>query len=144
MICALLVAVGSRGAPGVKAALYGTAAGILFGLSAALTKATVDQLDDGVLALFTDWHVYALLVVGYVSMTISELSLQTGVLAPAIATASIFDPLSSVVLGITLLHESLHEDAFGVALSAVALVVMLGGLAALAKAQGAATPRPAG
>ena len=49
--------------PATKAALAGTASGILFGLAAALTKATVDRLDDGVFALLGDWHVYALVAV---------------------------------------------------------------------------------
>ena len=137
VVCAALVGAGWRARPALKAALLGTAAGVLFGVSAALTKATVDQLDDGVLALVLDWHVYALLAVGYVSMTLSVASLQTGVLAPAIATASIFDPITSVVLGTTLLEESLHEDGLGVALSVLALVVMFGGLIELARSQGA-------
>jgi drug/metabolite transporter (DMT)-like permease len=139
--CAVLVGAGWRAAPGIKAAFLGTAAGILFGVSAALTKATVDQLDEGALGLILDWHVYALLAVGYVSMTLSVASLQTGVLAPAIATASIFDPIASVALGTTLLEESLHEDALGVALSVLALVVMFGGLIVLARSQGGGAER---
>ena len=134
---AALVAAGWRARPGLKAALLGTATGILFGLSAALTKATVDQLDDGILHLVLDWHLYALLVVGYASMTLSEVSLQTGVLAPAIATASIFDPIASVALGVTLFEESLHDDALGVAASILALGAMFVGLGVLARSEGA-------
>ena len=90
------------------------------------------------LDLLIDWHLYALIVVGYASMTLSEVSLQTGVLAPAIATASIFDPIASVVLGVTLFEESLHDDAFGaVARSLAALGVMFAGLVVLAGSEGA-------
>jgi drug/metabolite transporter (DMT)-like permease len=142
VVCAALVGAGWRARPGIKAALLGTAAGILFGASAALTKATVDQLDEGVLDLVLDWHVYALLAVGYVSMTLSVASLQTGVLAPAIATASIFDPIASVVLGTTLLDESLREDALGIGFSALALVAMFWGLLTLARSQGATAEPP--
>ncbi|MBM3666291.1 MAG: hypothetical protein FJW90_02210 [Actinobacteria bacterium] len=142
LVCAALVFAGSRSGAGPKAALYGSATGILFGLSAALTKATVDQLDEGAVALLTDWHFYALLVVGYLSMTLSQLSLQTGVLAPAIATASILDPIASVVLGVTLLQEKLHEDTAGVAVSCAAFAVMLSGLVVLARSRGASPPGP--
>ena len=83
----------------MRATLLGTATGILFGLSAALTKAVVDQFDEGLIEIFENWHIYALAVVGYASMTLSQLSLQTGVLPPAMATSMIFDPLASVVLG---------------------------------------------
>ena len=71
------------------------AAGILFGLSAALTKATVDQLDEGIFHVFITWHLYALIAVGYAGMTLSQIALQTGVLAPAIATFSILDAVTS-------------------------------------------------
>jgi drug/metabolite transporter (DMT)-like permease len=145
VMCAVLVGLGWRASPGVKATLLGTATGILFGVSAALTKATVDQLDDGVLDLLIDWHLYALIVVGYASMTLSEVSLQTGVLAPAIATASILDPIASVVLGVTLFEESLHDDAFGVVLTIASLGVMFAGLVVLAgseEANGEPDPEP--
>jgi drug/metabolite transporter (DMT)-like permease len=135
-VSAALVAAGWRARPGVKAALLGTAAGILFGVSAALTKATVDQLDEGVLHLVLDWHIYALLAVGYAGMTVSQVSLQTGVLAPAISTASILDPITSVALGVTLFEESLHDDAAGVAATILALGVMFAGLIVLARSEG--------
>jgi drug/metabolite transporter (DMT)-like permease len=134
---ALFLVAGWRALPGVKAALLGTAAGLLFGLSAALTKATVEQLDEGILHVFVTWHLYALLAVGYAGMTLSEIALQTGVLAPAIATFSILDAITSVVLGVTLLQESLRDDAFGIALDAAALGVMFAGLVVLAGAEGA-------
>ena len=62
------------------------------------------------------------------------------VLAPAIATASIFDPIASVMLGVTLFEESLHDDAVGVAASILALGVMFAGLVVLARSEGARQP----
>jgi hypothetical protein len=112
-------------------------AAIFFGLSPALTKATVDQLDDGILHVFLTWHLYALLAVGYAGMTLSEIALQTGVLALAIATFSILDAVTSVVLGVTLLQESLRNDALGIVLDVGALAVMCAGLVVLAGAEGA-------
>ena len=44
-------------------------------------------------------------------MTLSQLSLQTGRLAPAVATATALDPLVSVLLGAALLGETLHGGA---------------------------------
>jgi hypothetical protein len=40
---------------------------------------------------------------GYAGMTLSQMALQTGILAPAMATFSILDAVTSVVLGITLI-----------------------------------------
>ena len=126
-LSAVLVAVASRGSAGVKAALLGTAAGLFFGLSAALTKATVDQLDEGILHVFVTWHLYGLLAVGYAGMTLCEMALQTGILAPAIATFSILDAVTSVVLGVTLFHEALRDDPLGIVLDVAALGVMFAG-----------------
>jgi drug/metabolite transporter (DMT)-like permease len=136
-VSAVLLGVGWRARPAVKASLLGVAAGVFFGLSAALTKATVDQLDEGILHVFITWHLYALLAVGYAGMTLSEIALQTGVLAPAIATFSILDAVTSVVLGVTLLQESLRDDALGIALDVGAVAVMCAGLIVLAGADGA-------
>ena len=142
VIAGILAVAGSRAHARVKAALFGTSAGLLFGLSAVLTKAVVDSLDEGVVALLTDWHVYALIAVGFASMTLSQISLQTGALAPAIATAMIFDPVASVVLGLTLLDEQIHDTPLGVTGSVLALCVTFGGLIALSSRPAAVEPAP--
>ena len=141
-VCAPLVLLARRGPAPRRAALLGIATGILFGLSAALTKAVVDQLDDGILTLFTTWHLYALAIVGYVSMTLNQLALNAGALAPAVATSMAFDPISSVVLGVTLLEESLHTSALGIAATLLALAAALAGMAILARSQSQAEAQP--
>ncbi len=146
----LLTAIGVHARPRAKAALFGTAAGLLFGVSAALTKAVVDSLGDGVVDLLTDWHLYALIAVGFVGMTLSQISLQTGELAPAASTQMIFDPVASVILGVTLLNEQIHDDTLGVIGSILALCLTFGGMIVLAgrkqpstaPAALAATPTP--
>ncbi len=99
--------------------------------SAALTKAVVDSLGDGLGALLTDWHLYALITVGFVGMTIAQISLQTGALAPAAATQMIFDPIASVILAILLLDEKIHDTPLGIVGSLLALAVVCAGLVAL-------------
>jgi len=131
----VLVLAARTAAPAHRAALLGIATGLLFGLSAALTKAVGDQVADGILEPLTHWHLYALIVVGYASMTLSQLSLQTGMLAPAISTSMAFDPIASVILGTTLLEESLHTSTAGAVAALAALAAALGGLVVLARAQ---------
>jgi len=124
----------------LRAGLLGTASGILFGLSAALTKTTVSLLDEGILAVFGDWHVYALAGVSAAAFWLEQAALQTGALAAAVATTMAFDPLSSLVFGIALFDEALHESVLGYALSALALAAALAGLVILARAKGEESP----
>ena len=128
VVCSALVAAGLRAGPGPKATLLGIATGILFGLSAALTKTCVERLDEGVLGLLGDWELYALIVVGWVGMTLCQASLQTGRLASAMATQMVLDPVTSVLLGTLAFDETIHTSAVGLGGSLVALVVMLSGL----------------
>jgi drug/metabolite transporter (DMT)-like permease len=132
----LALVLGARGrSPARRAALLGTAAGILFGLTAGLTKATVEQLDDGVLTIFENWQLYALLVVGWISLTLGQRSLQTGALAPAMATQMSLDPITSVVLGTLAFEETIHETALTAVLALAAFAVMIAGLVVLALSQ---------
>ncbi len=139
-ICVPLVLLGRHGTPARRAAMLGTATGVLFALSAALTKVVADEFEDGILEIFVDWHLYALIVVGYASMTLNQLALNTGSLAPAVATSLAFDPITSVVLGVTLLGESLHTTPLEGVGTVLALVAALAGMAILARSQSQVAP----
>jgi drug/metabolite transporter (DMT)-like permease len=128
-----LLALLARGAPRkLKAALLGAGAGLLFALSAALTKSVGDEVRHGVLTALGDWHLYALALVGYASLTLNQLALATGALAPAIATSMALDPIASVVLGVTLFAETLSATTLGMAVGVAALAATLAGIAVLA------------
>jgi drug/metabolite transporter (DMT)-like permease len=140
---AALTVAGLSRSGAIRAALLGTAAGLLFGLVSALTKETVEVLDQEGLGMFGEWQVYALGAVGFCGMTLTQMALQTGILPPAVATSSIFNPALSVLLGLTLFEESIHRDALDSALAVVALVAMFGGVAALALGQRPEAPQEA-
>jgi drug/metabolite transporter (DMT)-like permease len=147
-ICVPVFLLRKRGTRGRRAAALGVATGILFALSAALTKAVADQFGEAVVEIFVHWHLYALVVIGYASMTFNQLALNTGALAPAVATSLAFDPITSVVLGVTLLDESLHTSPLGLIGTVLALGAALGGMTVLARsqsqAQGPGSQAPAG
>jgi len=121
----------------VKAALLGTAAGIIFGFVSALTKSTVDRFDDGLVAVVWNWHVYALIAASLIGFTLLQASLQRGALAPSVTTSMVFETVAGVAVGIALLGEELHEQPWGLAVSGLALAVILGGVIALAGSQSA-------
>jgi drug/metabolite transporter (DMT)-like permease len=135
-ICVPLVIAGRRAnTPAMKATLLGIATGILWGLSAGLTKTVVEDLDEGVLSLLGDWHLYALAVVGWASLTLAQASLQAGALAPAVATQAAVDPIASVLLGTLAFEETIHHGALGVAGSLAGFAAMVAGIVVLASSQ---------
>lgn len=128
---------GSRG----RAIALGSGSGVLFGLTAALTKATVGRVDDGITHLVVDWHVWALVVVGYASMALAQASLQAGALGPAVATQTALDPVTSLLLGVLAFGEVLDAGPLASAGALLGLVLMLAGIVALALARDGAGDR---
>ncbi len=126
---------GRRGPAARRAAFTGAAAGVLFALSAALTKAVVDELAVGAVHLITSWEPYALIGVGYVSMTLNQLALNTRALAATMASSTALDPIVSVTLGLALLDEHLHAGGLQAAGAFVALAAALIGMVVLARAE---------
>lgn len=133
---AVLTVLGFRRAPARKAALVGSAAGILFALHGAVTKAFTEELDQGIAAVLGSWTLWALLIVAVISMAVSQIALQAGDLAPAIATESVIDPLFSVVIGVGLFQEAIHTTTSGHVTSLTALAVMLAAVGFLAAREG--------
>jgi drug/metabolite transporter (DMT)-like permease len=127
VVCCVLLLFGGHGNLTMKAAVYGTVAGILFGLSAALTKPTVEFLHDGIDELLSHWEPYALAVAGVLGFVLQQVSLGTGRLAPSVATVSVANPIVGILLGAILLDERLSRPAWHVAVAYIGLGVALAG-----------------
>jgi hypothetical protein len=114
----------------------GAGAGALFGTSALLTKAFVHYLSGGILNWVPHWEPYALAVSSITGLLLAQSAFQTGALAAAISAEQLLQPLTGVALGIGLLNE--HIDVTGrteISLLVVALVAMVWGVLALARAE---------
>ncbi len=64
VLSVVVLVFGSGGGLPMKAAVYGTVAGMLFGLSSALTKPTLDYLHESVGTMLSHWECYALALAG--------------------------------------------------------------------------------
>jgi drug/metabolite transporter (DMT)-like permease len=151
-IALVLLVLGGRGTLVRKAALYGASAGVLFGLSAALCKPTVEILDaDGVAGVLESWELYAFAAAGIVAFVVQQVSLATGKLAASVATVSVCNPLVGIVIGTLLLDERLAEPTWhklvaysGLALALVgAVVISLSTEGAKEVDEGTPVPAPA-
>lgn len=130
VVIAVLIA--ARAAHGFAAALYGTAAGIVYGIMAAFMKdVTATITDDGLLKLFGQWQLYVLVVTGVGAITLQQLALRAGHLSAALSAISVGTPVMSTILGVTIFEETFTTHgiewfAYGVAVAlAIAGVVML-------------------
>jgi drug/metabolite transporter (DMT)-like permease len=127
-IAAALYVAGGRGSVVRKAAFYGASAGVLFGLSAALCKPTVEILgDDGVAGVLESWEFYAFAGAGIVAFIVQQVSLATGKLAASVATVSVCNPIVGITIGTLLLDERLAEPTWHKVVAYSALVVALAG-----------------
>jgi drug/metabolite transporter (DMT)-like permease len=131
--CVALVLLAPRTPGHRRAAMLGAAAGILFALSAALTKTVVSELDNGLVTVITTWPLYGLIAVGYVSMTLNQMSLDAGALAATMATSTALDPIASVVLGLALFKESMDASPVELLVVLLALGVVVGAMVVLAR-----------
>jgi drug/metabolite transporter (DMT)-like permease len=143
-VCTVVLLFGGRGGLAMKAAAYGTVAGILFGLSAALTKPTVEYLHAGIDELLSHWEPYVLAIAGVLGFVLQQVSLGTGRLAPSVATVSVANPVVGILLGIILLEERLSRPAWHVVVACIGLGLALVGavVISLAREAGKEAERP--
>ena len=109
--CAALLMFANRGGLSTKAALLGTVAGLLYGLSATLMKPVIESLHtEGIGIVVAGWQFWVLAAAGIVGFLFQQLSLSTGRLVPSVASVSVANPVVSVMLGALVLQERLDEN----------------------------------
>ena len=99
-------AAGTKGEP--RAALLGLAAACGYALTAALMKNAVADLDDGIVAFFTNWHIYGVAIAGVGSLFLLQNALQAGSLVASQPMLTVGDALISIAFGVTLYNEQLR------------------------------------
>jgi drug/metabolite transporter (DMT)-like permease len=131
--------------PWQRAVMLSGAAGVLYGVTAALTKTCSHLLDGGVASLLGHWQPYALVVAGVAGMVIGQSAFQAGSLAVSLPAMSVVDPIVSIVIGALAFGESLAAGPGHVVIEVTALVAMSTGVVLLARAEAdrQLTTRPA-
>lgn len=144
LIVGTVATIGRRHKGAARAVLFGSGAGVAFGLQAAVTKVFVGQLGNGVLALLGSWSIYVLIVSALVGFALMQSALKTGVLAASIASSNAMTLFASVILGIWVFDESLGRGGGHLIPAVLGLVVALAGISRLSTAPGpTGVPEPA-
>lgn len=131
---ALVLAAG-RGAPAVRATLLATAAGFIYGLTAAFTRnvAFLVTQDVGgathvVVRVFETWQTYGLVITGLVSMILAQSAFQGGPLGWSLPALSGVDPVVSIVIGAFAFGEPIQAGALRVSLETGGLLLVIWGI----------------
>jgi drug/metabolite transporter (DMT)-like permease len=132
VVSAVLVTVGVGSSPRWKAMAYGTAAGVIYGACAALTKTCSYLLASGVSTLFENWQPYVLAAGGIAGMVLAQSAFQVGPLDASLPTLSATDPVVSVVVGAIAFGEVVRTGLFATSFEVMGLAAMVAGIFMLA------------
>ncbi len=130
---AVVSAIGARSQrPRSHAMLLGIAAGILFGLVAALIKLVVGELERPADVL-TSWPLWALVGAGVTGMAINQRAYQLAPLSMSMPVLNIVDVLVAIGLGAWAFGEAPAHGTAALVIQAVALACMAVGLHQIAQ-----------
>jgi drug/metabolite transporter (DMT)-like permease len=130
----VLVAVAGPQGPR-RATVLALATGLVFGLTAALTKAAGHRLDAGMETFLISWETYALLVVGLTSMLLTQSAFQAGPLASSLPVLGVMEPLVGITIGTLAFDEALNLEGVAPVVEVLSLALMLVGAWRLARSQ---------
>ena len=131
VLVAILLA--QRGSAARRAALYGSAAAVIWAFNAAVTKQMTEVIRMGWSELFFHWPVYGVVVVGASGLVVVQSAFQAGPLAYSLPALMIIDPLVSILIGIYLFGERLNGGSENAIAEMTALSLMVVGAFALSR-----------
>jgi drug/metabolite transporter (DMT)-like permease len=116
-----------------RASMFGTAAAMMYALSAALTKVFTTLVTQGWGHVFIHWEPYALLAAGLIGLFLSQNAFHAGPITASQATLTIVDPLASVVIGIWLFGDRLQTGGWRLPAEVASMVVLVVGVFVLSQ-----------
>lgn len=123
-----------RGSPRRRAALYATAAAVVTALVATFIKTATETLTaSGLVAVLTDWQLYALIAGGIAGIVLVQAALHVGPLSVSQPLLVIVDPCASVLLSIWLFQERYTRGPLPAAGSTLGFILMCAGVVALTR-----------
>jgi drug/metabolite transporter (DMT)-like permease len=124
-IAVILVEAGRRRPGRLRAALTGTAAGLVLGIQDALTRQTLQALQGNpVTVLFSTWPAYALAGAGALGIWLTQNAFSAGPLQASLPAISAGEPLIGILLGVIVFGDRIQ-------ISPGLLAIQAGGVAAL-------------
>lgn len=114
-----------------RTSLLAVSAGLCLGLMSALTKTFASLAQARGFGVFTQWQPWALAVVGFTALLLSQSAFQAGPLAIGLPLIDILEPVVAVAIAATLFQERLAFatltmtlEAMGAALAVVGIFLL--------------------
>jgi drug/metabolite transporter (DMT)-like permease len=127
----------------VRAMFTGTAAGLVFGISDALTRQTVHIMDArSVTALFTTWPGYSLVGATLVGLWLMESAFNAAPLHASLPAISAAEPVAGIALGVVVFGDAIRVSPAMIAVQAVGLAALVAGVVLVARAPALSDLRP--
>lgn len=105
------------------------AAGVVYGVTAAVAKLTIEAFSHGFVAGLTHWSTWTLVVCGPLGFVLNQNAFREGELAsPAVAVITVTDPLVGIAIGMLWLHEAVASGPGAITGEVLALAAMVGGV----------------
>jgi drug/metabolite transporter (DMT)-like permease len=118
-----------------RATLTGTAAGLVFGISDALTRRAVELLDNhSVHVLLTSWPGYTLGVASLAGFWLMESAFNAAPLHASLPAITAAEPIAGMLLGVVVFGDVIHVSPGMLGLQGAGLAAMVLGVILVARA----------
>src|SRR5215472_9179250 len=126
-----------------RALLTGIGAGLVFGISDALTRRTVQIMDShSLVTLFTSWPAYCVIVAGLIGLWLLESSFNAAPLHKSLPGITASQPLTGILLGVLVFGDVIRISPGMLALQAAGLAAIVTGVILVARAPCLSALRP--
>ena len=126
-----------------RALLTGIGAGLVFGISDALTRRTVQIMDThSLVTLFTSWPAYCVIVAGLIGLWLLESSFNAAPLHKSLPGITASQPLTGILLGVLVFGDVIRISPGMLALQAAGLAAIVTGVILVARAPCLSALRP--
>jgi drug/metabolite transporter (DMT)-like permease len=143
VVACAFVQAGRRRSGVARAALTGTAAGLVFGISDALTRQTVHIMSaHPFTALLTSWPGYSLIGASLVGLWLMECAFNAAPLHASLPAISAAEPAAGILLGILVFGDAIRTSPAMIAVQAAGLVALVLGVVVVARAPALTVLRP--
>jgi drug/metabolite transporter (DMT)-like permease len=135
---------GWRRSGGLRATLTGTASGLIFGISDALTRRSTEIFNyHSVGGVLTSWPAYSLVAASIVGMWLMECSFNAAPLNASLPAITAAEPVAGIFLGVVVFGDVIRISPGMLALQAAGFVALIAGVIMVARAPVLSNLRPA-